>query len=223
MIQFDRVSKLYPGVPAALSNVSFAIDPGEFVIVTGPSGAGKTTLLQLIYRETVPSSGRVMIDGTDVRSLTWHRVPALRRKIGVVFQDFRLLSKRTVGENVSFVLRALGWPARRRRERTRRVLEWVGLAHRASDWPRTLSGGEIQRVAIARALAGEPRILLADEPTGNLDLDRSLEILSLFREIHSRGTTVLLATHDKALIERASVRVLRLRAGRVERDDGRAA
>jgi len=220
MILLDRVSKVYRLEPA-LREISLHVAPGEFVVVTGPSGAGKTTLLQLLYREILPTSGRVVVDGLDVARLGWREVPRLRRKIGVVFQDFRLLPRRTVAENVSFVLRALGWPVVRRRERTRRVLEWVGLAHRARDWPSALSGGEQQRVAIARALAAEPRLVLADEPTGNLDRERSLEILGLLREIHARGTTILLATHDPSLIESAGGRVITLRSGRLEQ--GRAA
>jgi len=200
---------------AALSDVSFRVDSGEFVIITGASGAGKTTLLQLICREILPTSGRIAVDGREVPGLSWSETQRLRRRIGMVFQDFRLLPRRTVGENVSLVLRALAWPADRRRERTVRVLEWVGLAHRSADWPKALSGGEQQRIAIARALAAEPRVLLADEPTGNLDPERSLEILGLFREIHARGTTVVLATHDSRLIEAAGVRVLRLQSGRL--------
>lgn len=219
MILFDQVSKLYQPPTAALEDVSFRIERGEFVIVTGPSGAGKTTLLQMIYRDILPTKGRVLVEGRDLAQMHFREVPGLRRRIGVVFQDFRLLGGRTVGGNISFVLRALAWPAARRRERTRRVLEWVGLAHRANDLPETLSGGEQQRVAIARALAVEPRLLLSDEPTGNLDFERSLEILGLFREIHSRGTTVILATHDRTLIEAAKVRVLRLRAGRLAGDE----
>ncbi len=218
MIVFDQVSKAYRGSETALREVSLHITPGEFVVVTGPSGAGKTTLLQMVYREVLPTRGRVVVDGRELRSMSFRQVPELRRRIGVVFQDFRLLPRRTVAENVSFVLRALAWPRARRSERTRRVLEWVALAHRAHDFPRSLSGGEQQRVAIARALAAEPRLLLADEPTGNLDPERSLEILALLREIHARGTTVVLATHDLALIESAKVREIHLRSGRLVED-----
>ena len=215
MIVFDHVTKRYDGRPAALFDVSFRVRPGEFVTVTGPSGAGKTTLLQLVYREILPTTGTVSFEGRDLAHVSWRDIPHVRRKIGVVFQDFRLLPRRTVAENIGLVLRALGWPNERRRDRTRRVLEWVGLQRRADAFPLELSGGEQQRVAIARALAPEPRLLLADEPTGNLDLTLSLEILGFLREIHARGTTVILATHDVALIEKAGVRSLHLSGGRL--------
>jgi cell division transport system ATP-binding protein len=218
MIVLERVTKRYMPGEAALEGVSLRVDPGEFVIITGPSGAGKTTLLRLLYRELTPSSGRVFVDDADLAAMKWWQVPTLRRRVGIVFQDFRLLERKTVAENVSFVLRALAWPARDRSERTRRVLNWVGLGHKANAWPGALSGGEQQRVAIARALAAEPRFLLADEPTGNLDTQRSLEILELFRQAHSRGTTVLLATHDERLIDEARVRVVSLRDGAVASD-----
>jgi cell division transport system ATP-binding protein len=218
MIVLERVTKEYMPGERALDGVSLRVEPGEFVIVTGPSGAGKTTLLRMLYREVVPSEGRVFVDDVDLRGMKWWQVPHLRRRIGIVFQDFRLLERKTVAENVSFVLRALAWPARERRERTQRVLEWVGLAHKARAWPNALSGGEQQRVAIARALAAEPRFLLADEPTGNLDPERSREILELFRQAHARGTTVLLATHDRRLIDEAKVRVVSLVQGGIEED-----
>ncbi len=215
MIAFERVTKCYrPGEPA-LADVTFHVGRGAFVLVTGPSGAGKTTLLRLVTREVRPTEGRVVVDGVDLSRLGRGRVQELRRRVGIVFQDFRLLPRYTVEENVALVLRALGWPPGRRRERVARVLEWVGLAHRADEWPPALSGGEQQRVAIARALAPEPRLLLADEPTGNLDADRSREVLGLLREAHARGTTVLLATHDEALIEAAGGRRLHLVDGRL--------
>jgi cell division transport system ATP-binding protein len=219
MIVLERVTKEYTPGERAVDEISLRVEPGEFVIVTGPSGAGKTTLLRMLYREVVPTSGRVFVDDEDLRGMRWWQVPRLRRRIGIVFQDFRLLERKTVSENVSFVLRALAWPASERRERTRRVLEWVGLAHKGNAWPNALSGGEQQRVAIARALAAEPRFLLADEPTGNLDPQRSGEILELFRQAHARGTTVLLATHDQRLIDEARVRVISLRQGDLTGDE----
>ncbi len=215
MIVFDHVTKCYrPGEPA-LADVTFHVERGEFVLVTGPSGAGKTTLLRLVTREVTATEGRVVVDGVELGRLGRGRVQALRRRMGIVFQDFRLLPRYTVEENVALVLRALGWPPGRRRERVARVLEWVGLTHKAEEWPLALSGGEQQRVAIARALAPEPRLLLADEPTGNLDPDRSREILDLLRQAHARGTTVLLATHDEALIEASGGRRLHLVDGRL--------
>ncbi len=219
MIHFDNVSMVYRPAKAALEEVTFSVAAGDFVVVTGPSGAGKSTLLSLITREQVPTSGCVIVAGRDLTRIRRREIPLMRRSIGVVFQDFRLLRHLSVEENISLVLRALAWPAARRRDRTRRVLEWVGLAHRAPDLPETLSGGEQQRIAIARALAPEPRLLLADEPTGNLDPERSFEILSLLREIHARGACVVLATHDRVLIERAHVRVLSLSGGRLVRDE----
>lgn len=215
MIRFEQVTKIYREPDVVLRDLSFELAQGEFAVLTGSSGAGKTTLLQLITCETRPTHGRVLVAGFDVSTLSWHKIPQVRRQIGVVFQDFRLLPHRTVGENVGFVLRALAWPGARRKERVRRVLEWVGLLHRANDWPEMLSGGEKQRVAIARALAPEPRIVLADEPTGNLDPERSREILTLMREIHARGATVLLASHDPLIVGEAGTRVLRLAGGRL--------
>ncbi len=215
MIVFEQVTKRYRPDEAALAEVSFHVEQGELVLITGPSGAGKTTLLRLITREVVATGGRVVVDGVELGRLRPGRVQALRRRMGIVFQDFRLLPRYTVEENVALVLRALGWPPARRRERVARVLEWVGLAHKAEEWPPALSGGEQQRVAIARALAPEPRLLLADEPTGNLDAGRSREILELLRQAHARGTTVLLATHDEALIAAAGGRRLHLVDGRL--------
>ncbi len=215
MISFDQVTKIYREPDVVLRDLSFDLAQGEFAVLTGSSGAGKTTLLQLITCETRPTRGRVLVGGFDVSALSWRKIPQVRRQIGVVFQDFRLLPRRTVAENVGFVLRALAWPGARRKERVRRVLEWVGLLHRANDWPEMLSGGEKQRVAIARALAPEPRIVLADEPTGNLDPERSREILTLMREIHARGATVLLASHDPLIVGEAGSRVLRLAGGRL--------
>ncbi len=215
MIQLTHVTKAYKHDQAALSDVSLSIDKGEFVFLTGRSGAGKTTLLRLLFREVVPSEGQVWVDGENLVRMPGSRIPYLRRRIGIVFQDFRLLARRTVFENITFVQRFLGTGAREQKEKALRVLKTVGLAHKMHSFPPELSGGEQQRVAIARAVINEPVLLLADEPTGNLDAALSLEILDLFREINSHGTTVLIATHDLDLLERLPRRVLRLERGRL--------
>jgi cell division transport system ATP-binding protein len=220
VIQFFHVSKRYPGGQVALRDVSFELERGEFVFLTGASGAGKTTLLELIYREQVPSDGQILVNGRNVSSLPSSKIPYLRRSIGVVFQNFRLIPRKTVFENVTYLPRVLGASVKEQRELAHRSLRRVGLSHRLSAFPRELSGGEQQRVAIARALVAEPEILLADEPTGNLDPDLSREILRLFLEIQGRGTTVLLATHDRGTIERFGGRALTLDGGRLV-DDAR--
>jgi cell division transport system ATP-binding protein len=219
MIQFFHVHKAYPGGQRALIDVSFEISRGELVFLTGASGAGKTTLLKLIFREEVPSDGQILVNGRNVASLPWRKIPYLRRTIGVVFQDFRLISRKTVMENVGYLPRILGQDPTTRKKAAYLALRRVGLGHRLSAFPMQLSGGEQQRVAIARALVSEPEILIADEPTGNLDPDLSREILDLFQEIHRRGTTVLLATHDREVIRRVGHRVLTLHGGRLTGDE----
>lgn len=218
MIEFYSVTKRYPGGQAALDGVSFRLAAGEFVFLTGSSGAGKTTLLRLIYREELPSDGQILVNGRNVAELPLRKVPYLRRSIGVVFQDFRLIPRKTVFENVSYLPRILGASPRRQREVAFDALRQVGLAHRLSAFPRQLSGGEQQRVAVARALVNQPEILLADEPTGNLDPDLGLEILKLLVTIQRRGTTVFLATHDRQTIEHFGGRLLVLDRGRLIED-----
>ena len=215
MIEAQQVSKMYSRGVYALQELSLRIDKGEFVFLTGPSGAGKSTLLRLLLRQDVPSSGRVVVGGRDLAQLTVRQVQAYRRSLGFVFQDFKLLPNKTVLENVAFVPRVLGMAAPQQQRRTFQVLKWVGLQHRMSAFPEELSGGEQQRVAIARALVNDPVVIIADEPTGNLDPDLSLEIMNLFREINARGTTVLVATHDRELIRRVGRRTLTLDHGRV--------
>ncbi len=199
-------------------DLTFEIDRGQFVFLTGASGAGKTTLLRLIFREEVPSSGQILVNGRNVASIPQRKIPYLRRTMGVVFQDFRLIARRTVFENVSYLPRILGVDLRGRKKLAYQALRRVGLAHRMSAFPPELSGGEQQRVAIARALINEPDILIADEPTGNLDPDLAREILRLFLTVNQRGTTVLLATHDREMIQRIGGRVLTLDQGQLQND-----
>ncbi len=218
MIQLFHVTKRYaPGSPA-LSDVSLHVEKGEFVFLTGPSGAGKTTLLRLIFRDDVPTSGQVMVNGENVATMRHGRIPHLRRRIGVVFQDFKLLTRRTVEENVGLALDVAGVPRRRARAKVFSILKQLGLQHRRFHHPLSLSGGEQQRVAIARALVNEPDILLADEPTGNLDPDLTLEIMDLIASAATRGTSVLVATHELGLVARYGKRALRLEAGRIVED-----
>jgi len=219
VIQFFHVGKLYAGGQLALEDVSFSLLRGQFAFLTGASGAGKTTLLRLIYRGEVPSAGRILVNGRNVASLPRNKIPYLRRTIGVVFQNFRLIDRKTVYENVSYLPRILGVDRESQKRAALWALRRVGLAHRLSSFPGELSGGEQQRVAIARAVIARPDILIADEPTGNLDPDLSWEIVRLFLEINARGTTVLLATHDRATIERVGGRVLGLETGRLVRDE----
>ncbi len=215
MIEADRVSKVYSRGVYALRDLTLRIDKGEFVFLTGPSGAGKSTLLRLLLRQDLPTDGRVTVNGRNLAEMRPAEVQAYRRNLGFVFQDFKLIPDKTVLENVSFVLRVLGMTDSQQRRRTFQVLKWVGLQHRMSAYPPELSGGEQQRVAIARAIVNDPVVILADEPTGNLDPDLSLEIMNLFREINARGTTVLVATHDRELIRRVGRRCLSLDHGKV--------
>jgi len=218
MIRFFEVAKRFPSGQIALEDLSFSIEKGEFCFLTGASGAGKTTLLRLIFREETPSAGQILVNGRNVAAIPQRKIPYLRRSIGVVFQDFRLIERKTVLENICYLPRILGLSAARQRRVAYEALRHVGLAHRMGAFPWQLSGGEQQRIAIARALINDPEILIADEPTGNLDPDLSREIVKLFLDIHRRGTTVLFATHDRALIERVGHRALVLARGRLIED-----
>ncbi|MCL2761557.1 MAG: cell division ATP-binding protein FtsE [Desulfuromonadales bacterium] len=216
MIQLHNVSLAYQNdVAAALNNVNLKIPKGDFVFLTGQSGAGKSTLLKLLYRVLDPTQGQVIIDGQNISRLSYSQVPHLRRKIGVVFQDFKLLPQRTVLENVAVTLEVLGWGKKDIGKKVYHVLKRVGLEHKIESNPLRLSGGEQQRVALARALANDPKILLADEPTGNLDEENKEQIFSIFREANIRGTTVIVATHDRRAIENFHRRIVVLEKGRV--------
>jgi cell division transport system ATP-binding protein len=215
LIETSHLSKLYKRGVYALRDLSLTIDKGEFIFLTGPSGAGKSTFLRLLLREELPSEGDLKVLGRDLRTLRPPQVQAFRRSVGFVFQDFRLIPRFSVFQNVAFVMRVLGLPLATQQRKTFQVLKWVGLQHRMNSFPEELSGGEQQRVAIARALVNDPQLVLADEPTGNLDPDLSLEIMNLFREVNARGTTVVVATHDRELIRRVGRRSITLEAGRV--------
>jgi cell division transport system ATP-binding protein len=215
VIETYHLSKLYRRGVYALRDLSLTIDKGEFLFLTGPSGAGKSTLLRLLLREDLPSEGRLSVAGRNLSELTARQVQSYRRSVGFVFQDFRLIQRFTVFQNVAFVMRVLGVPQTVQHRKTFQVLKWVGLQHRMNALPEELSGGEQQRIAIARALVNDPQLVLADEPTGNLDPDLSLEIMNLFRETNARGTTVVVATHDRELIRRVDRRAVTLDHGRI--------
>ncbi|WP_025773768.1 cell division ATP-binding protein FtsE [Neomoorella thermoacetica] len=219
LIQFFNVTKQYPPNITALDDVSVKIDKGEFVFLVGPSGAGKTTFIRLLFREEVPNRGQIIIGGRSISRLKRKEVPLLRRNIGIVFQDFRLLPDRTVFENVAFALRVVEAHPREIKPRVERALAQVGLSNRARMFPHQLSGGEQQRTAIARAIVNNPRILVADEPTGNLDPVTSGEIMKLLEEINRLGTTVIMATHAWDIVNSMRKRVIALQHGRLVRDD----
>ena len=215
MIEAYHLSKTYSRGVYALKDLSLRVDKGEFVFITGPSGAGKSTFLRLMLGQDVPSEGQLIVNGRNLVELKPREIQGYRRNLGFVFQDFKLIPRKTVFENVAFVPRVLGVPEHQQRRRAYQVLKWVGLQHRMNAYPMELSGGEQQRIAIARALVNEPTLVLADEPTGNLDPDLSLEIMNLFREINARGTTVVVATHDRELIRQVGRRTLTLAHGRM--------
>jgi len=216
-----HVYKTYPNKILALHDINIHIRKGEFVFLVGPTGAGKTTFLRLIYRGTVPNKGQVIVNGINIARLKPSYIPYLRRNIGIVFQDFKLLYSRTVYENISFGLKAIGATNFEIREQVKKVLNLVGLESKKNVKPHLLSGGEQQKLCIARAIANEPLILLTDEPTGNLDPDTSWEIMQLLFHINIRGTTVIMASHDKLMVDKARKRVIRVERGRIIEDTQR--
>ena len=218
MVRFIDVHKEYDNGTKALKGISVRIDDGEFVFLVGPSGSGKSTLIKLITAEIAPTDGRVMVNGFNLNTITPRQVPLMRRTLGIIFQDFRLIEKKTVYENLAFSMRAIGASNRELRRRIPYVLQLVGLDKKGDRFPGQLSGGEQQRVAIARALVNNPSMIIADEPTGNLDPQRSLEIMMLLERINELGTTVLVVTHEKNLVNRFTKRVVAIENGRIISD-----
>ena len=218
MIRLIDIQKTYDNGTRALKGVSMRIDDGEFVFLVGPSGSGKSTIIKLITGEIAPSEGRLMVNGYNMNTIRPKQVPGMRRTLGVIFQDFRLIEKKTVEENLTFVMRVVGASPREIKKRIPYVLQLVGLDHKGDRLPSELSGGEQQRVAIARALVNNPSVIIADEPTGNLDPQRSLEIMMLLEKINELGTTMLVVTHEKELVNRFAKRVVAIESGRIISD-----
>ena len=221
MLIMKHASKIYAGGAKALQDINVHIKPGEFVFLVGPSGAGKSTFIKLISREIELTSGQIFVDGVDVMKLRDDEIPYLRRQLGIVFQDYRLLNDRTAFENVAFAMQVIETPSKKVRERVTEVLNLVGLGDRGDNSPGEMSGGEQQRVAIARAIVNDPLLVIADEPTGNLDPETSMEIMNIFTEINKRGATIIMATHDKTMVDYMRKRVIAIENGRIVRDESR--
>jgi cell division transport system ATP-binding protein len=213
------VSKTYPGGNVALKDVNIHIQPGEFVFVVGPSGAGKSTFIKMLFREVIPTTGTILVNGVDILNLKPREIPYMRRQLGIIFQDYRLLPDRTVYDNVAFAMQVIETPYRKIKRRVLNVLDLVGLRRRANSYPNELSGGEQQRIAIARAIVNDPLMVIADEPTGNLDPETGMEIMQIFSEINENGTTIVMATHDKEIVDSMGKRVVAIEKGRIVRDE----
>ena len=219
MLIMNDVSKVYPGGSVALQDVNVHIEPGEFVFVVGPSGAGKSTFIKMLFREVLPTTGSIFVNGMDILALSPKEIPFMRRQLGIIFQDYRLLPDRTVFENVAFAMQVIEAPHRKIRRQVNNVLDLVGLRHRSNAYPNELSGGEQQRIAIARAIVNDPVFVIADEPTGNLDPETSWDIMEIFKEINSAGTTIVMATHDKDVVDAMGKRVIAIEQGHIVRDE----
>ncbi len=219
MLIMSDVSKVYPGGSVALQDVNVHIEPGEFVFVVGPSGAGKSTFIKMLFREVLPTTGSIFVNGMDILSLSPKEIPFMRRQLGIIFQDYRLLPDRTVYENVAFAMQVIEAPHRKIKRQVMNMLDLVGLRHRANAYPNELSGGEQQRIAIARAIVNDPVFVIADEPTGNLDPETSWDIMEIFKEINDTGTTIVMATHDKEVVDAMGKRVIAIEHGRIVRDE----
>ena len=221
MIHMKNVGKVYDSGIVALRDINVDIQKGEFVFVVGPSGAGKTTFTKMIFREELPTQGQLVVNGRNVTALKSSEVPYFRRSLGIIFQDYRLLPNRTVYENVAFAMQVIEAPSREIQKRVNHVLELVGLRYRARNFPTELSGGEQQRVAIARAIVNNPVIVIADEPTGNLDPETSWEIMKIFERINKNGTTIVMATHDKTVVDTMRKRVIAIERSSIVRDEAK--
>ena len=221
MLLMSGVSKSYRNGSVALKNIDLHIKPGEFVFIVGPSGAGKSTFIKMLFKEVLPTTGKIYVDGVDVLALTDKEVPFLRRQLGIIFQDYRLLPDRTVYDNVAFAMQVIEAPPVKTRRRVMTVLELVGLKNRANAYPAELSGGEQQRIAIARAIVNDPIMVIADEPTGNLDPETSKDIMRIFTGINESGTTIVMATHDKDIVDAMGKRVIAIENGVIVRDDAK--
>ncbi|WP_425447104.1 cell division ATP-binding protein FtsE [Dethiothermospora halolimnae] len=221
MIEFRNINKIYDNEVTALSNITLSIDKGEFIFLVGSSGAGKSTLIKILLKETEPTSGKIILDNKDITKVRSRRIPFIRRNIGVIFQDFRLLPKKTVYENVAFAMEIIGASGREMRKKIPMILSMVGLSQKSEKYPRQLSGGEQQRVSIARALINNPSVIIADEPTGNLDPETAWDIMKLLKQINNRGTTILMATHASDIVNTMKRRVIELKGGQVIRDEQR--
>lgn len=219
MLWMTDVSKVYESGSVALHDVNVHIEPGEFVFVVGPSGAGKSTFIKMLFREVIPSTGSIFVNGTNILELGPKEIPYMRRQLGIIFQDYRLLPDRTVYENVAFAMEVIETPHRKIKRRVLNVLDLVGLRHRCNSYPNELSGGEQQRIAIARAIVNDPILVIADEPTGNLDPETSWDIMKIFKEINESGTTIVMATHDKEIVDAMGKRVIAIENGLIMRDE----
>lgn len=222
MIDFSHVYKTYPSGDNVLEDVTLSISPGEFVVITGKSGAGKTTLGRLLIRDLLPTKGKITVDGEDLSKIKTKNIPLLRRKVGVIFQDFKIIPDKTIGENVAIALEIAGYNSKQIPDKINRLLEMVGIPGKQNLFPVQLAGGEIQRAAIARAIACEPPILFADEPTGNLDKETSVDIFKLLQKINSDGTTVIMATHDVTIIDLNKARHIHLEKGKIVSDSDKS-
>ena len=219
MLLMTGVSKTYASGSVALIDINIHIQPGEFVFIVGPSGAGKSTFIKMLFREVIPSSGSILVNGINLADLQEKEIPYLRRQLGIIFQDYRLLPDRTVYENVAFAMQVIETPYRKIKRRVMSVLDLVGLRKRANSYPGELSGGEQQRIAIARAIVNDPLLVIADEPTGNLDPETSRDIMDIFTAINETGTTIVMATHDKEIVDTMKKRVIAVEKGEIVRDD----